>query len=1013
MLFLGAGATVGAKHRDGLRPPNGAELAKLIAGRFLGKGFDERPLVEVADLAISEADLQKVQEFVAEIFEGFSPAPFHLKIPTLPWAAISTTNYDLIVERAYETVAASDRVQDIVKFLRNSDRVDAQLRSSRAVPFLKLHGCVSQVKDPKLPLILTVDQYITHKSERHLLFNRLEELAHNYPFLFVGHKLADPNLRAVLMRIAELGDSRPRSYLVSPGLSPAELNFWSRKKITCLPMTFEEILAQIDREIPPIARKIAPLASPEVGAVERSLARPPSAELQRFLQRDVDALHSSFATEKPDAKSFYSGYFSDWAPIAHGLDVERKVTLEIQADSVFSEDAESANLHQQLFILKGHAGSGKTVALHRMAWDAGVELGLRVLVLRPTGMLSIQAVQEFLEKSGGRTYLYIDRILDYRNEVEALLRFSRQEKRQLTIVGTAREAQWNQTGSTLDQFVSKSYQLRYLSEREIDDLLAKLEKNDALGSLKPLPPNERRMAMEHRAGRQLLVALHEATLGRPFSDIVFDEYNGIADPLARSLYLTVAILHRLGVTARAGLISRIHGIPFRLFQERLFKPLERIVFAQRDTGAVDYVYVTRHQHVAEILFERALRAPEERRDEYIRLVSMLDTGYDSDRIALKGLTQARQLIQLFSDHGMRRAVMQRARDRFPADGALCQQAAILEMTALEGSLDLASKLLVEAQGLTPHNSSISHSRAELALRRAQHAVNPNERAHWYGESRRLALTLADNGAPTPHAYHTLMKVGLLELEEVLTNGDPPTIERHVRSLEKSLVEGLQRLGPDSYLLDADARLSQLLSNAPRALQALRRAFEQNPGSAYLARRLASQCRHAGNRDEAKAVLKRCLEESPNERDVHLMLGILLLEGGQSGASEARSHLRHSFTEGDARDEARFEYARACFLSGEYEDARKYFFRLRSAAVSYARKTRVSRRVRGSSFTGTVARLWETTGVIRDARSGQDVFFSARSMPEREWQRLVVGCDATYQIAFNFYGPIAIGVRAKG
>ena len=54
------------------------------------------------------------------IFIGFKPAPFHELLPTFRWRAIATTNYDLIVERAYERVG--DRLQALVPFIKNGQR---------------------------------------------------------------------------------------------------------------------------------------------------------------------------------------------------------------------------------------------------------------------------------------------------------------------------------------------------------------------------------------------------------------------------------------------------------------------------------------------------------------------------------------------------------------------------------------------------------------------------------------------------------------------------------------------------------------------------------------------------------------------------------------------------------------------------------------------------------------------------------------------------------------------------
>ena len=67
-LFLGAGASLGATHADGLTPPGGKELADMLAQEFLGSEYKGLPLAQIAELAVSESDLTTVQEYIAEIY---------------------------------------------------------------------------------------------------------------------------------------------------------------------------------------------------------------------------------------------------------------------------------------------------------------------------------------------------------------------------------------------------------------------------------------------------------------------------------------------------------------------------------------------------------------------------------------------------------------------------------------------------------------------------------------------------------------------------------------------------------------------------------------------------------------------------------------------------------------------------------------------------------------------------------------------------------------------------------
>ncbi len=102
----------------------------------------------------------------------------------------------------------------------------------------------------------------------------------------------------------------------------------------------------------------------------------------------------------------------------------------------------------------------------------------------------------------------------------------------------------------LEPLVTNPYDVRYLSEPEIAELIAKLEQHSSLGFLFGKSQEEKRNAFVDRAGRQLLVALLEATSGVPLEDILVDEYKHIVPEAAQALYLTVCVLNRIRVPVR-------------------------------------------------------------------------------------------------------------------------------------------------------------------------------------------------------------------------------------------------------------------------------------------------------------------------------------------------------------------------------------------------------------------------------------------------------------------------------
>ncbi len=183
-----------------------------------------------------------------------------------------------------------------------------------------------------------------------------------------------------------------------------------------------------------------------------------------------------------------------------------------------------------------------------------------------------------------------------------------------------------------------------------------LKKHKSLGYLENMEFPVQKSKLSKIAGRQLLVALYEATMGKKFTDIIFDEYNSISSAKAKSLYLTVSILHSIGLKTRAGLISRVHGISFNSFKEELFKPLEYIVFSYRDDIIFDYIYRTRHSHIAKIIFERVLTDQNIKYDEIARIINHLDVDYRSDQEAFHRIMNYKTILELFQNPDLGRSL---------------------------------------------------------------------------------------------------------------------------------------------------------------------------------------------------------------------------------------------------------------------------------------------------------------------------------------------------------------------
>ncbi len=1017
VLFLGAGASRDASDKNGNPPPTGAQLASLLSKKFLGGKYSDYPLHQVGEYAISESDLVSVQEYIRGLFEGLEPSASYKLMCKFIWSGIATTNYDRLVERAYEITPGALQVP--IPFIENGDRIEDKLRDSRNVPLLKLHGCITRITNVDCPLILTTDQYVSHRRGRSRVFDHLKNnWAFERPILFVGYQLQDPDLRAMLLEVTEAAESRPRYYAVLPNVDDIERRFWETKKVTLIQGTFHQFLTALNDSIPTETRVLATVKTPSsypIAEKFKSKNVTLSASCRQFLDMEVDYVKAITATEHIEPRDFYKGLSPGWSAVEQNLDCPRTLGDTILSDNFLATEVDQQD-RLEVLLIKAHAGAGKTILLQRLAWDAARDYDRLCVYLRPHGVLNTAALQELLTLCGERIYLFVDNAADHIRELVSLVKNIGPEGKNLTVIAAERINEWNVQGGVASPYVTQEYELAYLSSKEIDRLLGLLERHKALGTLERLDHKGRHAAFQERAGRQLLVALHEATLGKRFEEIIEDEYANITPDDAKRVYLSICLLNRLNVSVRAGLIARMHGISYEDFERRLFKPLEHVVLTERDPIIRDYVYRARHPHIAQIVFERILTNQEERYDLYLRCLRSLNIDYSSDRVAFAHMTRGRALLSLFSNHDLIKGIYQIAQEQVVDDPHLLHQMGLYEMHRPNGNLQESARLFSEAQRLAPHDSAIKHSSAELYLKRAEGARTSLEKSKYLEEAQAICNSLTSGHPLLSYGHHTAVKIGLTRLRDQVRDDNideiaDTTIEKSIRQVEQVLADAHQRFPGDSYLLDAEAQLALLLSDSKRALRSLENAFNANPRSPFLAIRLAQQHIRTGSADKAHEVLQKALGANPGDQKLHYAYANFLRTTNSPKDEELLYHLQRSFTPGDTNYDAQLLYGRQLFISGDLNGAKKVFEQLGKAKVGPELRSKLLYPI-DKTYRGTVSRLEATYFFI--ARDGHNdwIFCNRSNVDEVLWKQLVNGSRVAFRIGFNFRGAGAHDVRLE-
>ena len=533
-----------------------------------------------------------------------------------------------------------------------------------------------------------------------------------------------------------------------------------------------------------------------------------------------------------------------------------------------------------------------------------------------------------------------------------------------------------------------------------------------------MTPEKRILAFNEQAARQLLVALHEATQGKPFRDIILDEYNQITPNLAQSIYLTICVLNRFNIPVRAGLISRIYGISFDEFRKKFFAPLEHVVRSEENRLVGDFVYTARHSEIAYMVFEQVLFNPEKKFGEYVKILGGLNISYSTDLQSFRRLIRGKNLLENFPDHTAVVEIFKLAYKIEPNDAYVLQQNGIYEMRRPNGNLENARKLFNEARDLNRKDLTIVHSIAELTFAQSEQVVDLVEKEKYRKEAETALFSLLEDKDTKKYARHTLIKIELSRLTEELADDstNESDIQRSIQSIEELISKGSIEEPDDSFLLSIEADFQDLIKNKEKALKALEKAFEVNKRDSYIATRLAKYYHSINDLNKAIEIVITALESNPNNTKLHYQLLMLYQEKGNPDVNTMIHHARHSFTPGGSSYNAQFWLAYYCFLSEETtnkKESRDLFQKLKEAYVPYEVRSKIRALLTENNhikeFTGTLYRKESTYGFITRDGEGDQIFVH-RSEVKDDWEALTSGKRLKFNIGFNFNGPTAIEVR---
>lgn len=910
VLFIGAGIGYDMKGSDGSHVPDGAALAKELACHFkIDTDSDDLPKVsQIVSLRRSRAELD---DYLRKRLANVEPGDHVKWLTTNRWKAIYTTNYDFGIERAYELNPAP--LQTPVSISATQDMVEFDQRFQ--VPIYHIHGALFGLHQS---IVITQDDYTTFRERRRMLFEALKLQFATSTFLYIGYSHRDPNWALLWHELAsEFAPSKlPVSYRVSPTTDPIDVEILKARGVESIQGYFNEFAL--------LARNELSTATVEPDQLRQLVKSVPRDLVDAFNSNPAAAIRLLSSWEyvnqapfdaAPNTSSFLRGDTPNWATLSGKHYFQRDIEEE-----VFDELLDYATLSPKgpaSHVLVGPAGYGVSTILMSLAVRLVTEKVGPVFFHRHGQPILEGDVEYAMTLFPAIPFFIVDNAADYKNGLGKAISVLRDQKKPALFLLGEQKNEWQQSRSRVS---GQQFPVEPLSDEEIGRLLKFLRDHQALNKLESLSRDLQFAAIKKTHGKELLVAMREATEELGFDAILENEYRGIDGDLSKRLYLVVACIYQHDAYVRDAILASILGTTIiDMYAQTKDATDGVVIFECIDEVNSVYAARARHRTIARIVWERC--GDSTQKEEILQaLVSKVNLNFRADARAFEQLIRNDYLIDSIRTLDAKTQFFEVACKKDPQSAYVKQHYARMLLRA--NKPDLALGQVEQAFLINPaHTPKVLLHTKGMALKAMAIAAESSEVGRKYvaraEQAFRKSITL------NPRDEYAFQGLAMLFLDWAKKSDSDEEVTIYIQKAEEAIGQGLRAVRVRDGLWIASAEIANWLGDQPSRLSALEHAVKEVPTSSIARYLLARQYRIAGHPDKAKDTLSPLIANNTDEYRSVLEYALAILEMGKS-PKEAIAVLSLSATYGLGDPRFIATYGGLLFLSEQFSDAQRVF-----------------------------------------------------------------------------------------
>ena len=239
-------------------------------------------------------------------------------------------------------------------------------------------------------------------------------------------------------------------------------------------------------------------------------------------------LVSDLAMERPNLQTEYLlGEEPKWADILSNRAIERRHDIDLVKKA---ENILAGRNPKTVVFLTGTAGSGKSTALMSLSLLISGK-GIPVYWLDKDSQAAVPKIRSTVLTRDPPVMLAVDDADLYGRQLIGLIHDLGLSKEGVLVVFAMRSHKVDDFAEPIraaGKVIITEHVVPHLADDDIDKLIAVLDKHNRLGKLKGVSAQDRIKAFADQAGRQLLVAMIQATSGEDHERRAHDELMGLA-----------------------------------------------------------------------------------------------------------------------------------------------------------------------------------------------------------------------------------------------------------------------------------------------------------------------------------------------------------------------------------------------------------------------------------------------------------------------------------------------------